>query len=272
MPDRVVEARGVTCCYASVPRWRRTADGEVNAVDGVDIDLHAGETLALIGQSGSGKSTLGLCLLRLVPLTTGQVTVCGREVHALAPRALRQARRDMQMVFQDPFGSLDPRENVERIVGASLRIHERELTRAERAARIAQVLERVGLEPAERFIARRPHELSGGERQRVAIAASIVVRPRLLIADEPVSMLDASLRASVMELLASIAQDDGTALLLITHDLLSAAEHADQIAVMHQGTIVERGAAARVVSAPEHEYTRRLLGAIPRADSQIGVR
>lgn len=269
MADPVVRADDVTCSYARPPRWRRGEEQAENAVDGVSLDLDEGEIVALIGQSGSGKTTLGLCLLRLAPLTRGTVTVCGRDVHALPKRELRRARRDMQMVFQDPFASLDPRESVERIVSAPLRIHEPELTRAERAERVAEVLERVGLAPADRFLGRRPFELSGGERQRVAIAASIAIRPRLLIADEPVSMLDASLRASVMALLASVAHDDGVALLLITHDLLSAAEYADRMAVMHRGRIVERGPSTELVGSPSHTYTQQLLDAIPRAGEPL---
>ncbi|MFG3438200.1 ABC transporter ATP-binding protein [Nonomuraea sp. NPDC047897] len=242
---------------------RRAPRRVVRAVDGVSFTVGAGELVALVGESGSGKTTTAQSVLRVVDPSTGTVRFRGQDITALGRRALKPVRRHMQVVYQDPYESLDPRFRIGRSVAEPLVVH-RVGTRAGRRELVLAALERAGLTPAETFAGRYPHELSGGQRQRAAIAAALVLGPDLLIADEPVSMLDVSVRAGVLGVLDELRRD-GLGILMITHDLSTAAHHADRIAVMYLGRVVEEGPAAEVVRNPSHPYTRALVAAVPRA-------
>jgi oligopeptide/dipeptide ABC transporter ATP-binding protein len=235
------------------------ARGAVRAVDGVSLTLPRGETLAIVGESGCGKSTLGRLLLRLVEPDVGRLFFDGEDLLALSPRALRARRRRMQLVFQDPYGSLDPRMTVEAAIREPLRLHG--LHRGAEAARVAALLERVGLRPEQ---ARRwPHEFSGGQRQRIAIARALASEPELVIGDEPVSALDVSVQAQVVNLLAGLIRELGLTFVLISHDLGVVRQVADRVAVMYLGRIVEEGPGEAVFTRPSHPYTRALLAAVP---------
>jgi peptide/nickel transport system ATP-binding protein len=237
----------------------------VRAVDGVTLWVGEGELLALVGESGCGKTTTAQAVLRLVDPVSGAIRFDGRDITSLGARALRPLRRRIQIVYQDPYESLDPRLRVRDAVEEPLLIHGLGGSRAERAERVLEALQRVELSPPELFADRYPHELSGGQRQRVAIAAGLVLEPQLLVADEPVSMLDVSVRAGVLQLLDGLRRS-GLSILMITHDLSTAARFADRIAVMYLGRIVEQGPAAEVVRNPQHPYTKALLSVVPRRD------
>jgi peptide/nickel transport system ATP-binding protein len=237
-----------------------------HAVDGVSFDLEAGQMLALVGESGCGKTTTAQSLLRMVEPTSGVIRLDGRDVTHLRQRDLRPLRRTVQMVYQDPYESLDPRFRARQTVEEPMLVHGIGSSRAERRVLVRQQLERVGLTPPELYADRYPHEMSGGQRQRLAIAASLVLDPRLLVADEPVSMLDVSVRAGVLELLDSLRRESTMAVLMITHDLSTAAHFADDIAVMYLGRIVELGPAREVVRNPRHPYTKALLSVVPARD------
>jgi oligopeptide/dipeptide ABC transporter ATP-binding protein len=236
----------------------------VHAVSGVSLTVRRGEMVALVGESGCGKTTTAQALLRLVPADSGRVRFDGADVTSLSSDDLRRLRRRMQIIYQDPYESLDPRFRVSATVSEPLVIH-RVGSRAERRAAVVDALERVGLAPAELFVDRFPHELSGGQRQRVAIAASLVLEPDLLVADEPVSMLDVSVRAGILAILDEL-RDRGLGVLMITHDLSTAARFADRICVMYLGRIVEEGPASEVIGNPRHPYTQALLSVVPRRD------
>jgi len=244
---------------------RRRRGGSVVAVDDVSLTVRAGEIVALVGESGSGKTTTALSAIRMVPDAAGRVELDGDDVLAARGAQLRRLRRRCQVIHQDPFESLDPRFTVRETVTEPLEVHGIGGSRAEREAMAAEALERAGLAPPAELLDRYPHQLSGGQRQRVAIAAALVVGPRLLIADEPVSMLDVSVRAGILELLGSLRRE-GMGILLITHDLAVAATLADRIAVMYLGRVCEIGPAALVLGRPRHPYTRALLSVMPRPD------
>ena len=237
----------------------------VRAVDGVSFTLERGELLALVGESGCGKTTTAQTVLRLLEPVGGRIAFHGQDITALGHRELRPLRRRMQIVYQDPYESLDPRLTVRDTIEEPLLIHRAGGSKAERAELVRDALARVELTPPELFLERYPHELSGGQRQRVAIAAAIVLGPELLVADEPVSMLDVSVRAGVLALLDRL-REGGLGVLMITHDLSTAARFADRIAVMYLGRIVEEGPAAAVVADPQHPYTKALLSVVPRRD------
>jgi len=236
----------------------------VRAVDGISFKMEHGEILALVGESGSGKTTTGLCALGLVEPTAGQVFLEGTDVIALtrSPRK-KELRQKAQLVFQDPYESLNPRQTVFDAVAEPLEVHHLASSEADKAARVSAAIEAAGLRPASDFFNRYPQELSGGQRQRVVIAGAIVLNPNLLVADEPVSMLDVSIRAEILELLSGLRSERGITILYITHDLATAAFLADRVAVMYLGVIVEIGPAKSVLSNPYHPYTRALMSVIP---------
>jgi oligopeptide/dipeptide ABC transporter ATP-binding protein len=242
---------------------------QVQAVSGVSFSVSRGEMVALVGESGCGKTTTAQAVLQLVTPDSGTVRFDGVDVTALGTRELRRLRRRMQIIYQDPYESLDPRFRVEQTVTEALLVH-REGTRAERRRRVEEALELAGLTPPELYLDRFPHELSGGQRQRVAIAASLALGPDLLVADEPVSMLDVSVRAGILTILDEL-RDSGLAVLMITHDLSTAARFADRICVMYLGRIVEEGPAEQVIEEPLHPYTKALLSVVPRRDPRRRV-
>jgi oligopeptide/dipeptide ABC transporter ATP-binding protein len=237
----------------------------VRAVDGVTFSLTDGEMLALVGESGSGKTTTAQTILRLVDADSGTIRFQGEDISNASGSRMRVLRRHAQLIFQDPYESLDPRFRVRDTVEEPLRVHSVAGGADERAARVRDALTRAGLTPPELFLQRFPHELSGGQRQRVAIAASLVLDPKLLVADEPVSMLDVSVRAGILTLLDQLRRS-GLGILMITHDLSTAAHFADRIAVMYLGRIVEEGPARDVVSDPKHPYTKALISVVPKRD------
>jgi peptide/nickel transport system ATP-binding protein len=230
-------------------------------VDQISLAVAPGEVLALVGESGSGKSTILRSVARLVRPTAGKVSIAGKDVWRLSSGELRSWRRKFQMVFQDPYASLDPRMTVSGIVGEPLSVHEQNLGRAERDRRITEVLEEVGMDAGS--LNRYPHEFSGGQRQRIAIARALIVRPEILLLDEPVSALDVSVRAQVLNLLLDLREKYGLAYLFVSHDLAVVRLIADSVVVLERGRIVERGPAVRVIEAPEHPTTKALRASLP---------
>jgi oligopeptide/dipeptide ABC transporter ATP-binding protein len=235
----------------------------VHAVDGVSFVLGRGEVLALVGESGCGKSTLALTLMGLEKPTAGTITFKGENATGLTGRDLKTLRQHIQMIFQDPYESLNPMMTIGEIVTEPLSVHGLAKDRGERDGRVQGALEDAGLKPAEAFLHRYPHELSGGQRQRVVIASALVLEPAVLLADEPVSMLDVSIRAEILNVLVELRHRRNISILFITHDLSTAAYFADRIAVMYLGRIVEIGPAEEVLESPRHPYTQALLSVVP---------
>jgi peptide/nickel transport system ATP-binding protein len=238
----------------------------VRAVDGVSLEVRAGETLGLVGEGGSGKTTLGRAMLRLVEPTAGKVEFEGRDITALPERELRPLRRRMQPVFQDPHAALNPAMTIGDAVAHPLLIQGLAAGREEARAKAAAMLDRVGITPAVSFLDRFPEDLSGGQKQRIVLARALVTGPSLVVADEPVAMLDMSVRALVLDLMAGLRRELGLTYVFITHDLATARLLCDRVAVMYLGKIVELGPAGTVLGEPRHPYTRALLDAVPRVD------
>jgi oligopeptide transport system ATP-binding protein len=242
--------------------FQRTVD-HVRAVDGVSFDLAPGETLGLVGESGCGKTTVGRTILRLIPATSGEVIFDGKPVFKQSAVDLRALRREMQIIFQDPGGSLNPRMRVGRLVGEPLMVHG--LAKGDELQyRVEQLLERCGLwkQAADRY----PHEFSGGQRQRIGIARALAVQPRLIVCDEPTSALDVSIQSQILNLLADLQDEFGLSYLFISHDMAVVHHVCDRIAVMYNGKIVEVGSRDQVIHDPQHEYTKALLSAVPEPD------
>lgn len=238
----------------------------VKALNGVSFSVRQGQSLGIVGESGSGKSTIARLVMALDTPTAGSVKLLGRDLHALPRAELRAARRDLQMVFQDPYGSLDPRQTVARIVAEPLDAlaSSEAIGRAEQRERAGESLAAVGLRATD--LDKYPHEFSGGQRQRIAIARALITRPKLIVADEPVSALDVSVQAQVLNLMSDLQQQFGVSYLLISHDLAVVNHLCDDVCVLHRGVVVERGTPQRLFAHAEHPYTQALLAAVPRAE------
>jgi oligopeptide/dipeptide ABC transporter ATP-binding protein len=254
------------CVHFPIRRGLGGGKAVVRAVDGVSVEVLAGETLGLVGESGSGKTTLGRAMLRLVAPTAGTVEFEGRDITRLGERELRPLRRRMQPVFQDPHAALNPAMTIGDAVAHPLLIQKLVPDRDSARARAAAMLERVGITPAQAFLDRFPDDLSGGQKQRIVLARALVTEPSLVVADEPVAMLDMSVRALVLDLMAGLRRDLGLTYVFITHDLATARLLCDRVAVMYLGRVVEIGPAATVLAEPRHPYTQALLEAVPRVD------
>ncbi len=244
----------------------RQGNASIRAVDGVSLTLRKGETLGIVGESGCGKSTLGRTILRLVEPTSGEIEFDGEDLLSLGAAALRAKRRDMQMIFQDPFASLDPRLKVGAIVAEPLVIH-RVGTRPSQRQATVDLLKTVGLEPDATDLY--PHEFSGGQRQRIGIARALALRPRLIIADEPVSALDVSIQSQILNLLVELRQEFGLSYIFISHDLAVVEHVSDTVAVMYLGRIVETAATEDLFARPSHPYTEALISAVPQSDPAL---
>jgi oligopeptide transport system ATP-binding protein len=259
----LLEVQDLRKVFVTRSGWPRSRRHEVRAVDGVSFSVAPGETFGLVGESGSGKSTVARCILRLLPPTSGTVRFDGKELLDLPHAAMRALRRELQIIFQDPYSSLDPRMRVGALVAEPLEIHGVG-TRTTREERVAHLLERVGLgEDSRRKF---PHEFSGGQRQRIGIARALALSPRLIIADEPVSALDLSVRAQVINLLMELQREFSLTYVFIAHDLALVRRICDRVAVMYRGQIVEQAAAGDLFADPRHPYTQALLAAVPVPD------
>ncbi|PND22734.1 microcin ABC transporter ATP-binding protein [Ensifer sp. MMN_5] len=254
----VIEAKNMKVWFPIKAGFLRRVVDHVKAVDGIDLTLRAGQTLGVVGESGSGKTTLGLALTRLIS-SKGRIAFVGEDIDAYSFREMRPLRNRMQVVFQDPYGSLSPRMSIADIIGEGLKIHEKALTDGERDQRVAAALEEVGLDPATRW--RYPHEFSGGQRQRIAIARAMVLKPQFVMLDEPTSALDMSVQAQVVDLLRDLQRKHNLAYLFISHDLRVVRALANEVIVMRLGKVVEQGPAERIFEAPAEDYTKALMAA-----------
>jgi len=264
MTEPLVRVRGLSKWYPLPWRGLFRPREQLRALDGVSFDIRCGEVLGLVGESGSGKTTVGRTLMRLTEPTYGEIHFQGRDITHLSRRQLRPVRRHMQLVFQDPYGSLNPRMSVERILSTPLLVHEPALSPQQRRVRVEQVLDLVGLFPgaADRY----PHEFSGGQRQRIGIARALMAGPELLVADEPVSALDVSVQAQVVNLLLDLRERLGLTILFVAHDLAVVGTISDRVAVMYLGRIVELAETSALFTGPRHPYTEALFSAVPMLD------
>ena len=248
-------------------KYFKTPRGMLHAVDDVSFSIERGKTLGIVGESGCGKSTTGRCVLRLVEPTSGSIRFEGRELMGLKPAEMRSLRGEMQMIFQDPFASLNPRKTVGEIIAEPLRWNRRELKGSDREREILQLMDTVGL--AERLYNTYPHELDGGRRQRIGIARALAVNPKFIVCDEPVSALDVSIQAQILNLLKELQKDRGLTYIFITHDLSVVNYFSDDIAVMYLGQLIEKAPSAELFDHPTHPYTQALLSAIPIPDIDV---
>ncbi|WP_395025582.1 ATP-binding cassette domain-containing protein [Comamonas odontotermitis] len=261
----LLEIRDLVRTY-TLPREKLFAPPPtVEALKGVGFSLQAGKSLGVVGESGSGKSTLARLVMALDAPTSGQVLLQGQDLHRMPANDLRRARKDFQMVFQDPYGSLDPRQTVERIVSEPLQA-QADSSRAEQRTRTIEVLQQVGLRPQD--VDKYPHEFSGGQRQRIAIARALITKPQLIVADEPVSALDVSVQAQVLNLMQDLQTEFGITYMLISHDLAVINHLCDEVVVLYKGEIVERGTPAQLFQHAQHPYTQKLVGAVPQVRSR----
>jgi oligopeptide/dipeptide ABC transporter ATP-binding protein len=263
-PQSILEVRNLKKYFeAGRPSLFSRNSPQVHAVDDVSFDLHKSEVIALVGESGCGKSTLSLLLMGLEEPTEGRISFEGRDITHLNDAQRKGLRRKIQMVFQDPYESLNPTQTIEEIVAEPLHVHGLDKNRQEAHEKVCKAMEDAGLKPADVYLKRHPHELSGGQRQRVVIASALVLEPEIILADEPVSMLDVSIRAEIINLLAELRITRQIAVIFITHDLGSVGFFADRVAVMYLGRIVEIGTMLDVLERPQHPYTKALLSVIP---------
>jgi peptide/nickel transport system ATP-binding protein/oligopeptide transport system ATP-binding protein len=260
----ILEIRDLTVWFARRSMLLRRTTGQVRAVTNVSFNIPVGKTVGLVGESGSGKSTVGLAILKLVPITSGTIHFRGKDVTKLPEKSFRPFRRQIQMIFQDPFGSLNPRWKILQSLAEPLRVHFPLLSAPEREQRAASLLQKVGLTPD--HLARYPHEFSGGQRQRIGIARALAVEPALIVCDEPVSALDVIVQAQIVNLLAELQEELGVAYLFIGHDLAVVEHISDEIVVLSRGEVVEAGPGEAICRDPQHEYTRNLLASVPILD------
>ncbi|MDR0649140.1 MAG: ATP-binding cassette domain-containing protein [Synergistaceae bacterium] len=265
--ERLLEVKGLKKWFRSGSNALSRSTGHIRAVDGVDMTADRGETVALVGESGCGKSTLGRAIVRLLAPTSGSVWFDGDDLAAMNGAALQKKRRDMQFIFQDPFASLDPRMTIGDVIGEPLDIHRAYRDRSERASRIKEIMETVGLNPG--YASRYAHEFSGGQRQRIGIARAIALNPKMIVCDEPVSALDVSIQAQIINLLKSLQKKFGMAYIFISHDLNVVRHISDRVNVMYLGKFVETASKRDLFEAPSHPYTKALLSAIPIYDPRV---
>ena len=258
----LLEVRDLRIWFPVFGGFLRRKIDEVKAVDGVTFSVESGQTVGLVGESGSGKTTVGRTLLKLLKATGGEVIFNGRNILPMSEGQFRPLRREMQMIFQDPYGSLNPRMTCGEIIGEALEIHFRKLSSADRRESVATLLKQVGLRPE--MAARYPHEFSGGQRQRIGIARALAVKPRFIVCDEPVSALDVSVQGQIINLLNDLQDELGLSYLFIAHDLAVVEHISDYVLVMHRGKIVEAAPAESIYENPQHEYTKTLLAAVPQ--------
>jgi oligopeptide transport system ATP-binding protein len=260
----ILEVRNLTVWFRRRSSFLSRTIGATKAVTNVSFDVPLGKTVGLVGESGSGKTTIGMAILNLVPVTSGTVLFRGAEITNLSEKAFRPLRRQMQMIFQDPFGSLNPRWDILSIVTEPLRVHFPSLSASQRMEKAADLLKRVGLKPE--VLRRYPHEFSGGQRQRIGIARALAAEPSLIVCDEPVSALDVSVQAQIVNLLADLQAELGITYLFIAHDLAVVEHISDEVVVLCRGEVVESAPAEMIYRAPKHEYTRNLLASVPTLD------